>query len=610
MPSIEILYDSEAHRSLLLNPDRPVELRPSRSRVRRFAFARVGLAVVAISGFGLVPANSLAGGSPEPEPIVTAYCEITTTLADGTPSGVLADGAVCVLPPRTTGEMPNATTPPPPPPPPPPLSKPAPVAEQPADKPAPVSEQPVVAAPAPPAPPVAQAPAVQDVPPAADATPAVDPRKPAEGQPLAATGPAAQKPVATSSKGKPANKRRNAKRRDRTPSRERRVSPRKAQKTAGASTDAATYAALPASWTSLAPLSIPSFGVDGFPIPPFLLPLYQAAAAQYGVPWEVLASINEIESDFGRNAGVSSAGAMGWMQFIRSSWVRWGTDSDADGRRDPRNPVDAIFAAARYLRDAGAHTDLPKAIFAYNRADWYVNRVVERAREFAGLDKMLVAALSERALREDFSLFRARGNPFAGHGAVEPSAGQALLLTKRQLIRTVLTSDEIDVYPAGRQDIAKGHVDRRVLATLVFLARSGLDPTVSSLISGHSLRTKSGNISAHSYGHAVDISAINGVSIAGNQGAESITSGALDKLVQLQGYLRPNQIISLMTVDGQDNTLSMGDHADHIHIGFARVPRVAADARPADIVDLVAAFRARNVKSPAAKNLTRRASRR
>ncbi|MBW3606963.1 MAG: hypothetical protein KY463_01185, partial [Actinobacteria bacterium] len=215
---------------------------------------------------------------------------------------------------------------------------------------------------------------------------------------------------------------------------------------------------------------------------------------------------------------------------------------------------------------------------------------------------MLVAALTERALREDFSLFRARGNPFAGHGAVEPSPGQALLLTKRQLIRMVLRSDDIDVYPAGRRDIAKGHIDRRVLATLVFLARSGLHPTVSSLTSGHSVRTSSGNISAHSYGHAVDISAINGVSIAGHQGAGSVTSEALDKLVQLQGYVRPNQIISLMTVNGQDNTLSMGDHADHIHVGFPRVPRVAPGARPADIVNRVAAFRARTLKSaPAPK---------
>ncbi|MDX6679719.1 MAG: hypothetical protein QOE31_3771 [Solirubrobacteraceae bacterium] len=344
--------------------------------------------------------------------------------------------------------------------------------------------------------------------------------------------------------------------------------------------DAASTAPLPASWTSLTPLTLRAFGVKGFPIPPALLPIYQAAAAQYGVPWEILASINEIESDFGRNAGVSSAGALGWMQFIPSSWKRWGTDGDADRRRDPRDPVDAIFAAARYLHGAGARTDLPKAIFAYNHAGWYVDKVVERAREFAGLDPMLVAALSSRALREDSRHYRARGNPFAGDGAIEPSPGQALLLTKHQLSRIVLHSDDIHVYPGGRRDVADGHVDRRVLATLVFLARSGLKPTVSCLMTGHALRTTSGNISAHSYGHAVDISAIGGVPIAGHQGAESITAKTLGRLVRMQGFLRPNQIISLMTVDGEDNTLAMSDHDDHIHVGFPRVPRVPHGARP------------------------------
>jgi hypothetical protein len=103
--------------------------------------------------------------------------------------------------------------------------------------------------------------------------------------------------------------------------------------------------------------------------------------------------------------------------------------------------------------------------------------------------------------------------------------------------------------------------------------------------------TTSGNISAHSYGHAVDISAINGVPIMGHQGADSITAKTLAKLVQLQGYGQPNQIISLMTVDGHDNTLSMGDHDDHIHVGFPRVATVPDDGRPADIRKLVASLR-------------------
>ena len=99
-----------------------------------------------------------------------------------------------------------------------------------------------------------------------------------------------------------------------------------------------------------APIGVPSFFIDKFRIPPFLLPVYQAAGIQYGVRWEVLAAINEIETDYGRNLNVSSAGAVGWMQFMPSTWKRYGTDANNDGKRDPYNPVDAIFAAARYLR--------------------------------------------------------------------------------------------------------------------------------------------------------------------------------------------------------------------------------------------------------------------
>ena len=139
---------------------------------------------------------------------------------------------------------------------------------------------------------------------------------------------------------------------------------------------------------------IPNFFIGQFRIPPFLLSIYQAAGIQYGVPWEVLAAINEIETDYGRNLNVSSAGALGWMQFMPSSWQAYGVDANEDGRKDPYNPVDAIFAAARYLKAAGAEADLSKAIFAYNHADWYVDSVLRRARLVAGLPSDLVGSLT------------------------------------------------------------------------------------------------------------------------------------------------------------------------------------------------------------------------
>ena len=103
-----------------------------------------------------------------------------------------------------------------------------------------------------------------------------------------------------------------------------------------------------------APIGVPNFFIEKFRIPPFLLPIYQAAGIEYGVRWEILAAINEIETDYGRNLNVSSAGALGWMQFMPATWKAYGVDANGDGRKDPYNPVDAIFAAARYLRAAGA----------------------------------------------------------------------------------------------------------------------------------------------------------------------------------------------------------------------------------------------------------------
>ena len=142
------------------------------------------------------------------------------------------------------------------------------------------------------------------------------------------------------------------------------------------------------------PVGVPNFFIDKFRIPPFLLPIYQAAGVEYGVGWEVLAAINEIETDYGRNLNVSSAGALGWMQFMPATWKRYGTDANRDGRKDPFNPVDAIFAAARYLRAAGADEDLRRALFAYNHADWYVESVLMRARLIGGLPTDLVGSLN------------------------------------------------------------------------------------------------------------------------------------------------------------------------------------------------------------------------
>ncbi|HET7446112.1 MAG TPA: lytic murein transglycosylase [Solirubrobacterales bacterium] len=143
-----------------------------------------------------------------------------------------------------------------------------------------------------------------------------------------------------------------------------------------------------------APIGVPNFVIDSFEIPPFLLPIYQACGTEYGIPWEVLASINKIETGFGTNLNVSTAGAVGWMQFLPSSWEMYGLDANGDGRKDPYNPVDAICAAAHYLKIAGGHKDLYDAIFAYNHADWYVQEVLLYARAYGRIPSDLVGSLT------------------------------------------------------------------------------------------------------------------------------------------------------------------------------------------------------------------------
>lgn len=119
------------------------------------------------------------------------------------------------------------------------------------------------------------------------------------------------------------------------------------------------------------------------------LGLYQASAARYcpGLSWTVLAAIGEVESGNGANVGPSSAGALGPMQFLPSTWKIWGINGFGDtGTPNIMNPYDAVPSAAGYLCAAGAARggqSLYNAIFAYNHASWYVDEVLAIAREYA-----------------------------------------------------------------------------------------------------------------------------------------------------------------------------------------------------------------------------------
>lgn len=128
---------------------------------------------------------------------------------------------------------------------------------------------------------------------------------------------------------------------------------------------------------------------DSLHNPPLSIPagikaLYVAAGKRFGIPWTLLAGIGMEETGHGRNTGTSSAGAQGDMQFMPATFAQYGVDGNGDGIKDIRNPADSIFTAANYLVKSGAKSDVRKAIFAYNHADWYVNDVLYYAQAYGG----------------------------------------------------------------------------------------------------------------------------------------------------------------------------------------------------------------------------------
>ena len=145
-----------------------------------------------------------------------------------------------------------------------------------------------------------------------------------------------------------------------------------------------------------APIGVPNFVIDQFTIPPFLLPIYQACGTQYGIPWQVLASINRIETAFGTNLNVSTAGALG-LDAVHARDL-----GGVRGRRQQRRPQGSRTTRstrsappARYLQAPPvAEENLDTAIFAYNHADWYVDEVLLYASQYGQSPDDLVGSLT------------------------------------------------------------------------------------------------------------------------------------------------------------------------------------------------------------------------
>jgi hypothetical protein len=166
------------------------------------------------------------------------------------------------------------------------------------------------------------------------------------------------------------------------------------------------------------------------------------------------------------------------------------------------------------------------------------------------------------------------------------TASDVFLLSKSQLELAVLSDPGIDIDARARHEVASGAIDRRVLAVLAFLSRSGLKPTVQALHRGPVLSTVAGRRagSDSDTGGAVDISEVNGIAIAGHEGAGSITDSTIRTLLTLRGEYAPNQITSLMKYPDAVNTLATRVHSNEIQIDFQPVaaqPTPAASAKVA-----------------------------
>jgi len=112
------------------------------------------------------------------------------------------------------------------------------------------------------------------------------------------------------------------------------------------------------------------------PAPPAatLLAYYREAQRRFRVPWDVLASVNLVESKFGKLRNASASGAQGPMQFMPATWARYGFGGNVHDEHD------AILGAANYLRASGAPHHMRRALHAYNPSPSYVDAVLRYAR--------------------------------------------------------------------------------------------------------------------------------------------------------------------------------------------------------------------------------------
>jgi cytoskeletal protein RodZ len=242
---------------------------------------------------------------------------------------------------------------------------------------------------------------------------------------------------------------------------------------------------------------------------------------------------------------------------------------------DPTPPAKRLAPAfARRLRAearrAGIDWALLLGALRAEGADGRTPATRAKLRSLAGqLDARLGAgeweallALHGRTAYADRALALTRYNRAVGL----PALVTGLDASKKRLGESTLADERLDIYAAGRGDIAAGRINVRVLVLLRYLAEAHGQVTVSSLQTGHRLYARPGVISAHIYGLAADISMLGSQSIMGNSQPGGLTEQGVRNILLLPAELRPQQVISLLGLGGP--SFPLANHADHIHVGY------------------------------------------
>src|ERR1700691_631453 len=206
--------------------------------------------------------------------------------------------------------------------------------------------------------------------------------------------------------------------------------------------------------------------------------------------------------------------------------------------------------------------------------------------------------IDPRAILSNWAQLNAALHPKGAKGSpalLGATASDVFLLSKSQLERAVLSDPGIGLSACSRHEVGSGAIDKRALAALAVLSRSGLKPTVGTLRCG--AYDAVGYVSPGQAGDAVALVAINGTPIVGHQGAGSITDTTIRTLLTLQGEFTPARIVSLMRYPGAPSTLARADHGDYIELVFAPA---AARGRAAGAAHAAATGKSASAPAPAA----------